>query len=427
MGFSPGFAYLDGLPPALAAIPRRDSPRPEVPAGSVALANGHAAVYPTASPGGWQLVGRTGFPLFTLAAPPFAALAPGDQVRFTVADEAAPAAAPAQAPEWVPPVGARRVLEVVRPGLRAVLQDAGRREVAAIGVPGAGPADPTSFLLSNRLTGNPDAATTVELTAGIARLRCLEPCHVAVVGGAAEVAVDGISAGHGQVLALEPGQVVQVGPMRRGLRAYLSVAGGFLGPTVFGSSAHDELSGLGPGPLVAGARLHAGPWSPPLGDHLAEGAATEVAAQVPVAVRVVAGPHPERFATDALARLAEVAFVVDDRSNRVGLRLAPRQSDGWEHGRRDADELDSQGMVTGAVQVPPGGAPIVLLPDHATLGGYPVAAVVITADHGLLGQCAPGTEVRFLPVEPAEAVEAARAVRRTLTRAVLGHYPLAVD
>ncbi|HEV2993010.1 MAG TPA: carboxyltransferase domain-containing protein, partial [Acidimicrobiia bacterium] len=85
VGFSPGFAYLDGLPPALADIPRRDRPRPTVPAGSVALANGHAAVYPTASPGGWRLVGRTGLPLFSLDEPPYAVLAPGDRVQLRVA------------------------------------------------------------------------------------------------------------------------------------------------------------------------------------------------------------------------------------------------------------------------------------------------------------------------------------------------------
>ena len=427
MGFSPGFAYLDGLAPELATIPRRASPRPEVPAGSVALANGHAAVYPTASPGGWQLVGRTGFALFSAVEPPYAALAPGDRVRFTVAADAGDReASAAAAPTWVPPAGARPVLEVVAPGLHLTAQDAGRRGVAAIGVPGAGPADPVSFLLANRLAGNPDTASTLEITAGVTRVRCLGPCHVALVGGASEVAVEGRSTGHGRVIALETGQLLRVGPIPRGLRAYLAVAGGFLGPAVFGSTASDELSGLGPGRLAAGQDLFAGPWSPPLGDHVADGAAPEVEPDVPVPLRVVAGPHSERFAPDALARLAAATYVVDDRSNRVGLRLRPRVPQRLNVGG-EPDALDSQGMVTGAVQVPPGGDPIVLMPDHATLGGYPVVAVVISADHGLLGQCAPGTELRFVPVGGAEAVEAAHALRRGLERAVMGHFPLAVD
>jgi allophanate hydrolase subunit 2 len=87
--------------------------------------------------------------------------------------------------------------------------------------------------------------------------------------------------------------------------------------------------------------------------------------------------------------------------------------------------LDSHGVVTGVVQVPPGGQPVVLGPDHATLGGYPVLAVVAAADHGRLGQCGPGTRVRLVPVDLEAAEAARRAQRRALDGAVVGHYPLA--
>ena len=138
------------------------------------------------------------------------------------------------------------------------------------------------------------------------------------------------------------------------------------------------------------------------------------------------GPHPEQFEPDALARLAGAVFEVAPASNRVGLRLRADQG-ADQRGRRGAGELDSQGVVTGAVQVPPDGDPVVLLPDHATFGGYPVLAVVVSADHGLLGQCAPGTRVRLVPTDPAAADEARRAARRELRHAVVGPYPLAVD
>ncbi len=122
--------------------------------------------------------------------------------------------------------------------------------------------------------------------------------------------------------------------------------------------------------------------------------------------------------------LGDVVFVVTPESNRVGIRLRAERGDA---GLRVADrgELDSQCMVTGAVQVPPDGDPVVLLPDHATLGGYPVLAVVATADHGRLGQCAPGTLVRLVVVDVEEAEEARRAQRRALAGAVVGPYPLA--
>ena len=428
VGFSPGFAYLGGLPAQLERVPRRARPRPVVPAGSVAIANGHAAVYPTASPGGWNLVGRTGFPLFSPEHRPFAVLAPGDRVRFTVAgagEQIEPP--PLTAPPWSVPPEARPVFEVVAPGLRAVVQDGGRHAVAPVGVPGAGPADPVSFSLANGLAGNARDAGTLELTGGGTRLRCLGPCHVAAVGAAPDVRVDGTPAAQGQLLPLAAGQVLEVGRQRGGWRTYLSVAGGFLGPAWFGSSASDELTRLGAGPLVRGAPLHAGPWAPPLGDHIRAGGATELVPDEVVHLRVVPGPHPEHFEPDALARLADAVFEVAPSSNRVGLRL--RADQGWadRQGRRGAGELDSQGVVTGAVQVPPDGDPVVLLPDHATLGGYPVLAVVVSADHGLLGQCAPGTTIRFVPTVPASADEARRAARRELQSAVVGPYPLAVD
>ena len=251
IGFSPGFAYLDGLPDALRAVPRRKSPRPVVPAGSVALANGHAAVYPVSSPGGWRLVGRTGFPLFSLAGPPYASLSPGDVVHFCVAGDDDPLEpAPFALPTSVPRRGSRPVMETEVPGWRCVLQDGGRRGVAAIGVPSARAADPDSYTLANRLVGNADVAGALEITVGGARLRTLGPCHVAVVGGGVGIGVDGTPAPSDQVLPLTPGQVLQIDPMTRGVRCYLSVAGGVVGPAVFGSCATDELSGIGPGPLT---------------------------------------------------------------------------------------------------------------------------------------------------------------------------------
>ncbi|MBV8463890.1 MAG: carboxyltransferase domain-containing protein [Acidimicrobiales bacterium] len=430
VGFSPGFAYLDGLPRPLRAVPRRDRPRPLVPAGSVALAGGHAAVYPAASPGGWQLLGRTGVPLFSVEHPPYAVLAPGDRVQFTVADPGDPVAPPAvSAPRWSPPAEARCVFEVMAPGLRAVVQDGGRRGVAALGVPTAGPADGTSFALANRLVGNAPGAGGLELTGGGSRLRCLAACHVAVVGGAPVLRLDGTEVQAGRVLPLADGQELAVAHLRRGCRTYLAVAGGLLAPTVFSSSASDELTGLGGGPLSSGVRLYAGPWAPPLADHLVAGAPTEVDGDgAPVELRVVPGPHAEQFASDALARLAGSVFRVMPASNRVGIRLrAQGPAPNLCNEGKEGEQLDSQGVVTGAVQVPPDQDPVILLPDHATLGGYPIVGVVVSADHGRLGQCAPGTAVRLVPVSLAEAHDAARALRRISEQAVVGRYPLAVD
>ncbi len=216
--------------------------------------------------------------------------------------------------------------------------------------------------------------------------------------------------------------------MRDGFRCYLALAGGFVGPPLFGSYASDQLAGLGPGPILPGTQLWGGTMEPPLGDHLRAGASPRVDQEGPVALRVVPGPHHERFAPGTFAALASMRFTVEAASNRVGLRLRrdPR-TPALRAAPGAPDELDSQGMVTGAVQVPPDGEPVILLSDHATLGGYPVVAVVATVDHGALGQCAPGTTVVLVPSDAAEAAAALRAHRRALGRAVVGHYPLAVE
>jgi biotin-dependent carboxylase-like uncharacterized protein len=300
--------------------------------------------------------------------------------------------------------------------------------VAAVGVPPAGPADPVSFALANRLTGNEPGSGALELTGGGTRLRCLGACHVAVVGAAPDVRVDGTAEPAGQLLPLDAGQVLEVGRQRAGCRTYLAVAGGILGPEWFASAGSDELTGLGAGPLAAGAVVQAGPWAPPLGDHLVAGGAivTDVDSSSVVELRVLPGPHAEQFAAAAVGRLAQTVFVVQPESNRVGIRLRADAGGVALQDGSGGGGLDSQGVVTGAVQVPPDGDPVVLMPDHATLGGYPVLAVVVVADHGLLGQCAPGTRVRLVPVTPADADEARRQARRELERAVVGTYPLTV-
>ena len=228
---------------------------------------------------------------------------------------------PVEAPSWSLPPGARPVFEIVAPGLRAVVQDGGRRHVAAAGVPSAGPADPVSFELANRLVGNEPGAGTIEVTGGGTRLRALGQCHVAAVGGAPLLYVDGATAPAGHLLPLRRDQVLEVGRQQAGCRTYLAVAGGFLGPEWFGSSATDQLTALGAGPLGPGEVLHAGSWAPPLGDHLQSASPTDMDPSSAVQLRVLPGPHPEQFDASAMATLTGAEFAVQPESNRVGIRL----------------------------------------------------------------------------------------------------------
>ena len=357
-------------------------------------------------------------------------LRPGDTVRFDPVDADA-AGAPTEhrgvaggrrpvdgrADPARPPVGVRRYWSSRTPGLLTLVEDGGRRGVAHLGVPSAGPADPVAHELANRLVGNPAGAPALEMTAAGPTLRCVEAGHLAVVGGGPPVTVDGYPVGDGHVVPVAPGQLVAVGRLRTGLRAYLAGPAAWSYRTSSAAGRPICLASLGPGRLQAGDRLGAGPATGRLADHLRpDGLGDRDRDGDAVSLRVLPGPHPDRFPSTVLDDLAAAPMTVDGASDRIGLRL-----DGPV--RRAPGELASLGMVTGAVQVPPDGRPVVLGPDHATLGGYPVAAVVITADHWKLGQCRPGDRVRFVPVTAADAVAARAALDRSMAAAVVGPYP----
>ncbi len=427
VGFAPGFPYLTGLPAELAAVTRRLTPRPSVPAGSVAVAGGFASVYPQETPGGWMLIGRTSLPLFDRTRPPYALLRPGDTVRFAEVSDAPSG----PTPEGPTPPGrrpllvsrGRRSVEVVEPGLLSLVEDAGRHSVAALGVPRAGPADPEALRLANRLVGNPDGSAAIEMTALGPTLRFDADAHVTVVGAATDavdVSVEGHQVGSGSVVPVRAGQVVAVGRVRSGLRAYLAVAGGFDSPLEVGSRSTDVLCGLGPPPLRPGDRLDIGPPGRPRGQ-LSSGPRTDQLGS-PRSVRVLAGPH--RLDPASYARLGAATWMVGEASNRIGIRLVPESGSGVDL-EGTAPAIPSTGMVTGAVQVPPDGNPIVLMPDHATVGGYPVACCVISADLPVLGQLGPGDTIRLTTVEPDEARRAWERAERALDQRVSGWFPTA--
>jgi KipI family sensor histidine kinase inhibitor len=422
LGFAPGFPYLVGLPPELAAIPRRSTPRSSVPAGSVAIAGGFASIYPESSPGGWMILGRTSIRLFDPDHPPFALLQPGDKVRFSTAGAEGDWAQPHLAASGVgtarPPLVADgdRSVEVLEPGLLSLVEDAGRQGVAGLGVPRAGAADADSMVLANRLVGNPAHAACIEITARGPTLRFGQESHLAVVGSvpdAVEVRLDGHPVGTDLVVPVRAGQTLTVGLVRVGLRAYLAVAGGMETPLVVGSRSSDRLSGLGPGPLMAGDRIPIGIPARPHGVLSRPPSAADPSDPI----RVVLGPH--RFPARVTDALCSAEWSVTAESNRVGLRLVggPPLIPG--------PPATSTAMVTGAVQIPADGNPIVLMVDHATLGGYPVIACVISADLARLGQLGPGDHAKFFPVSRAEAIRAADRRARALAGSVSGWFPTA--
>lgn len=400
LGFSPGFGYLTGLDPVLAAVPRLAEPRLRVPAGAVAIAGGLAAVYPSTSPGGWRLLGRTSAVLWDPDRDPPAVLSPGMRVRFRETGPAAATSAP-EAPEaaghpGIPTSWTGPAVEVIKPGPLATVQDLGRPGYGHLGVPPSGAADPASLRLANRLVGNPDGAAGLELTFGRAALRFPGEAQVAVTGAPAPVWLAGQGGTEqevrgGRAFRVPPGGVVRVGAPTAGLRSYVAVRGGIGVPPVLGSRSADLRSGLGPAPLRPGDVLPAGVAAEPVPDAaaLVQPTVMPVAGE-PAVLRVIPGPRDDWFAPGALRQLCAGTYVVSPASDRTGLRLdgpaLPRARDG---------ELPPEGMATGSLQVPPGGRPILLLAEHPVTGGYPVIAVLASADIGRAGQLRPGSKLRF--------------------------------
>jgi biotin-dependent carboxylase-like uncharacterized protein len=279
------------------------------------------------------------------------------------------------------------MLTVLATGPLSTVQDRGRPGYAGIGVPRSGAADAPAAELANRLVGNDHGAAVVEVTAGGLRLRAERTVLVALTGAPAAVTVNGRAAPFGAPLTLGPGVELAVGLPPVGLRTYLAVRGGVDVPPVLGSRSTDTLSGLGPRPLKAGDRL-------PVGTLRGEEPFVDVApvrapSSAPV-LRVLPGPRRDWLDPTAWTALTTHQWTVTADSNRVGLRLA-----GPAIARARDDELPSEGLVPGAVQVPPDGAPVLFLADHPVTGGYPVLAVVTTVDLAAAAQLRPGDTLTF--------------------------------
>ncbi|MFF4239893.1 biotin-dependent carboxyltransferase family protein [Actinomadura geliboluensis] len=280
------------------------------------------------------------------------------------------------------------MIEVVRPGPLATVQDLGRPGRAHLGVPRSGAADERALRLANRLVGNPEGAAGVELTFGSAALRFHRRAWIAVTGAPAPVLIGDRAHGTNAPCFVPDGGTVEVGPPSSGLRSYVAVRGGVAVDRVLGSRSTDLLSGLGPAPLSPGDRLPVGP-TEGLTDIGVDVAPAPAMPDTPL-LRVLPGPRDDWFTDDALAALTSTPYTVSPDSNRVGVRL-----DGPPLVRARDGELGSEGMVTGSVQVPPSGLPIIFLADHPPTGGYPVIAVLASDAVPDAAQLRPGQQVSF--------------------------------
>jgi antagonist of KipI len=296
------------------------------------------------------------------------------------------------------------VFEVLKPGVLSTIQDLGRTGWQRHGVGTAGAMDRYALQVSNLLVGNPRGEAALEIGLGGLRLRCLEDWIIAVCG-----ADLGAGIPLWKSLRVRRGDDLYFRGAVRGVWAYLGLAGGAAAKSLLGSKSTCLRATLGR-VLAKGDLLRAGPPPPWARDGRAF-----LPSEVPdypdaVALRVVPGPHDDLFPEESLETFLSASFTVTPQSNRMGYRLA---GPALRH-ERGADVL-SEGVVTGAIQVPADGQPIVLMADRQTTGGYATIATVISADLPALAQARPGAKVSFRAVRVDEAQDRAVEIEKTLS------------
>ena len=308
-------------------------------------------------------------------------------------------------------------IEVLDGGLMTTVQDGGRPDWAHVGVPTSGAADPWSLAIANLLLGNSAGDPALEMTINGPTLMVVAPISIALAGADLGARVrGGRPLGTGQSHRLAAGDIVEIPGSApgsaAGCRGYLSVPGGIDVPIVLGSRSTclpGGFGGLGGRPLAAGDAIAA------------------IAAPGPQALlrRELAWPadEPRRSAAgtvlrviparaDGIGNLLDRPWRVAAAADRVGIRL-----DGDALPSAVGGETTTHGVPWGAIQVPPGGQPIILGPDHQVTGGYAVVGVVCSADRGVVGQLGPGAGVRFVDIDRETAVEALREQMAALRRA----------
>ena len=399
VGFSPGFPYLLGLPEPL-ALPRRATPRQSVPAGSVAMAGGQTGIYPFASPGGWQILGRTSARLFDPSAERPAWLQTGDRVRF-VPVETLPVEEEIQSNGEVT---GRRWCEVIQPGALTTVQDLGRHGYESSGVSPGGAVDRRALRMANLLVGNNENAAALEICLSGPVLKFHAETVVALVTAT------------GKPQRVAAGETLDFSKLTGSVRACLAVAGGIQVPQVLGSRATDLRAGFGG---FAGRALRAGDHltfgvsnPPPLCGNWHVGRAENAST---IELRFIPGAQQHWFSEAARQRFTHESYQLTARSDRMGARLA-----GAALSLAAPREMTSQAVACGSVQVPPDGQPIILLAERQTIGGYPQIGHIISVDLPKLARAWPGTAVNFREVTWEEAQKLKREHERDFKRLQTG-------
>jgi len=295
-------------------------------------------------------------------------------------------------------------VRVIKPGMLTTIQDRGRWGLQSRGVPVAGPMDPVSHRVANALVGNDSEAATLEITLLGPELEFEAERLIAVAGAEFEITLDNKPVPMHAPFIVSAESRLRFGARRRGVRAYLAIAGGIAVPPTLGSRSTHLISAMGG---VDGRALRAGDRLPMGDSSRGRGSASALSESLlplpdhHARIRVLPGPQAEYFTAEALDLLQSRPYTIGQNSDRMGFRLdGPR----LPHAR--GADIISDATPLGVLQVPASGQPILLMADRQTSGGYPKIATVISADICVAGQLGPGDTIEFAVCEPREALAA---------------------
>lgn len=312
-------------------------------------------------------------------------------------------------------------------GAHTLVQDLGRDGYYAMGLPPSGALDQFSHRCANLLVGNRPSAATLEVTMIGPKLRFDSPAYVAVAGGDVPIWIDDVRHDSWTTLHIAAGQMLTVGTLRTGCRAYIAIRGGIDTPPVLGSRStyvSSAIGGLRGSPIRVGDELPIGPAESR--DCPGPGSTVEQRLRPPLAgtyrLRVVAGLCHYRFDQDSVDRFFSSTYTVSPVSDRTGYRLSgpaltfAEREPPFGAGDNPSNVVDL-GYPMGSIQVPNGEEPICLLRDAVTGGGYATIGTVITCDLDLIAQLKAPDTIRFVQVSLSDAM-AARKLRAQRLREV---------
>jgi KipI family sensor histidine kinase inhibitor len=415
LGFMPGFAYCSGLDPSL-NLPRLESPRTVVPAGSVAIAGLQTAIYPQPTPGGWNIIGRSPDVLFDPSKPRPSLLMAGERVEFIEIDLPEFRKIEAQnltklAQNMPKSKISSHAVEVISPGLQTTIQGLPRHGFAHLALSAGGPMDLESAQLANALLGNHDDAAGLEIAGAGTKLLFHEDMWVAWVGARCISQVNGAAIPGNRPVFLRKGETLSFGTILQGYRIFLALSGGIDSEFILGGRGSHLSAGIGGKALQKGdilylpraqdssqipclkklreAQMSFPKWS--IASPALPGERVEL-------IKVLPSIHLDILSSAEQDALWKTVWTISSQSNRMGMRL---KSDFKISSSLTG--ISSQGIWFGTVQLPPSGQPILMMAEHQTTGGYPRLMEMVSFERSKFAQLRPGDKIQFLPITLDEA------------------------